>query len=106
MSLLLAITTGGPLLASQSADSQGPEGQVHEHTGSGAVAPATWTLDVDGALFATFNHQGGTRGETEFRSQNWLMLMGARRVGSTRLTLSAMFTAEPLTVGSAGYSEI
>ncbi len=60
----------------------------------------------DGQLFATFNRQGGPRGETEFRSQNWLMGMASRRLGGGTFTVSGMVTAEPLTVGLAGYSEI
>ncbi|HWF83554.1 MAG TPA: hypothetical protein VG222_01835 [Vicinamibacterales bacterium] len=72
---------------------------------SGDAAP-TWTTSVDGQLFATFNRQGGSRGDTEFRSQNWFMGMAGRPLPVGTLTLSGMITAEPLTVGLAGYSEI
>jgi hypothetical protein len=74
-------------------------------TSQSAMAP-TWTTSFDGQLFATFNRQGGTRGDTEFRSQNWLMGMASRPLGAGTFTLSGMVTAEPLTVGLAGYSEI
>jgi hypothetical protein len=70
------------------------------------TAPSAWTTSFDGQLFATFSRQGGSRGDTEFRSQNWLMGMGSHPLGRGMFTLSAMITAEPLTVGLAGYSEI
>jgi hypothetical protein len=68
--------------------------------------PAAWNTAWDGQAFVTFNRQGGSRGETEVRSQNWLMGMAARPLGLGTLTLSGMVSAEPLTVGLAGYSEI
>ena len=71
-----------------------------------SVAMPAWTTSFDGQLFATFNRQGGTRGDTELRSQNWLMGMASRPLATGTLTLSGMVTAEPLTVGPAGYSEI
>jgi hypothetical protein len=86
---LIAIFVAPPLSAQQEEDS-----------------PATWSTSVDGQAFVTFNRQGGPRGDTEVRSQNWMMGMASRRVGSGTLTLSGMVSAEPLTVGLAGYSEI
>jgi hypothetical protein len=71
-----------------------------------APSPSAWTTAFDGQLFATFNRQGGARGDTEFRSQNWLMGMASRPLGIGTFTLTGMVTAEPLTVGAAGYSEI
>ena len=71
-----------------------------------AAAMPTWTTAFDGQLFATLNRQGGPRGDTELRSQNWLMGMASRPIATGRLTLSGMVTAEPLTIGAAGYSEI
>jgi hypothetical protein len=50
--------------------------------------------------------RAATRGETDFRSQNWGMLMGNRRLGPGTLQLSGMLTMEPMTVGSAGYAHI
>ena len=61
---------------------------------------------ADGRLFATFNDQGGRRGETQVRSQNWLMLMAGRPLVGGTLSLMAMLTAEPLTAPGAGYSEL
>jgi hypothetical protein len=80
----------------------------HDHSVQALAGGSTssWTVDVDGVLFATFNRQGGLRGKTEFGSQNWLMAMTTRPLGSTSLTLTAMGTGEPFTLGRSGYSEI
>ena len=86
---------------------QADPAQKAESTPSPPVdSPQTWQFRFDGVLFGTFNNQGGRRGETELRSQNWLMAMGSRPLGSGTFTVTGMMTAEPLTVGRAGYSEI
>ena len=71
-------------------------------------APATpaWGWMADGVVFATFNHQDSDRGETQFRSQNWLMAMGMRAAGKGQLTVSGMLTLEPATVTKRGYSQL
>lgn len=61
---------------------------------------------TDGALFGTFNHQGGRRGGKEFRSQNWWMTMASGKAGPGQLTVTSMFSLEPATVTKAGYREI
>ncbi|HUR34367.1 MAG TPA: hypothetical protein VM032_11275 [Vicinamibacterales bacterium] len=67
---------------------------------------AGWSTMWDGVVFGTFNHEGGPRGGTQFRSQNWLMLMAHRKLGSGTLSLNGMFSVEPATVGAAGYLEL
>ena len=67
---------------------------------------SAWRLALDGVLFATVDREGGLRGDTAVTSQNWLMAMGMRRVGIGMLTLNAMFSAEPLTVGPTGYPQV
>ena len=84
---------------------QNPTAADDEHIHNDA-ARAGWQVMLDGVVFATFDHQGGRRGAQEFESQNWFMAMGTRRLPRSTLTLSGMVSAEPLTVGSAGYSEI
>ncbi len=69
-------------------------------------APVPWMVTLDGAVFGTVNRQGGRRGDTEFRSQNWLMAMASRPFDRSTVTLTAMVSAERLTAGAAGYSEI
>ena len=67
---------------------------------------AGWRAAFDGTAFATFSAQGGARGKKEVRSQNWLMGMFSRDAGRSAFEVTTMFSAEPLTVGPAGYSEI
>jgi hypothetical protein len=76
--------------------------QEHQH----AAASPSWSWMADGALFATVNHQGSDRGETQLRSQNWLMAMGTRAAGAGQLTVSGMLSLEPATVTKRGYSEL
>jgi hypothetical protein len=70
------------------------------------TAANRWNLGFDGVVFGTLNRQGGLRGDTEFVSQNWFMGMASRRTGRATLTLTGMLSAEPLTAGNRGYSEI
>ncbi len=93
----------GLLTATASAQSQE---DAPRQTSVQSESTPTWTSAIDGQLFATFNDQGGARGESQLRSQNWLMGMASRPVAAGTLTLSGMITAEPLTVGAVGYSEI
>src|SRR5712692_2642173 len=80
--------------------------------------PSGWTIGADGVVFATVDRQTGPRGNTSdcrnapscqegrFVSQNWMMVMGMRPLGRGMLTLTGMLTAEPVTVGLAGYPEL
>lgn len=65
-----------------------------------------WQSMWDGVAFATYNRQGGARGGEDTRIQNWFMGMTSRPVGRASVTLSAMLSLEPLTVGRRGYAEI
>mgnify|MGYP001384173119 CR=1 FL=1 len=65
-----------------------------------------WTFMYEGALLATFNHQGGPRGGDQFLSTNWLMGMAERRAGPGKLTLTGMISLDPATATGAGYREI
>jgi hypothetical protein len=89
--------------ASAETDHDTPSQPVSSHDMS---SMGGWKLGVDGVVFGTFDRQGGRRGSTEFESQNWIMAMGHRRLAGTNLLLTAMMSAEPLTVGRAGYTEI
>ena len=71
-----------------------------------AAATPAWSWMADGSLFATFNDQRSARGESQFRSQNWLMAMATRAAGKGQLTLSGMFSLDPVTVTKRGYSEL
>src|SRR5262249_26257260 len=52
------------------------------------------------------DRQGGPRGDTAVTSQNRLMATAARPVRRGTLTLTAMLSAEPLTIGAGGYPQI
>src|SRR4051812_34803114 len=61
---------------------QQPEPPVHDHAAMMAAQDAHgWQVMWDGVVFATGNFQGSARGENQFRSQNWLMLMAHHPVG-------------------------
>ncbi len=80
-----------------------PVDHVHQHD---APAASPWHFMQDAVIFATFNSQGGTRGQRDFISQNWWMGMASRRVGRSTLTLTGMLSLEPATLKERGYAEI
>jgi len=73
---------------------------------SQTAEPPKWEFMQDGLLVGMFNHQGGPRGDTEFRAQNWWMGMLHRDLRKGTLTLTGMFSLDPATVGKAGYAEL
>ncbi len=96
----------GVLASAGTASAQTPPEQPADHQHMQMDDGAGWQFMQDGAIFGVFNRQGGPRGTTEFRAPNWWMGMFTRKLGSSRLTLNAMFSLDPATVGSRGYSEI
>ena len=75
----------------------------HQHMNMGSDG---WMLMQDAIVFAEFNHQGGPRGGSEFVVPNWWMGMASRETSKGRLTLNAMLSLDPATVGTDGYREI
>src|SRR4051812_26684371 len=73
-----------------------------------AAAQSTekWHWMADGVLFANYNRQDSDRGETQVRSQNWIMGTGTRKVGPGQLFVTGMLSFEPMTVTARGYSEL
>jgi hypothetical protein len=43
-----------------------------------------------GCCRTTFNYQGGSRGQRDFRAQDWLMVIGSRQLGRGMFGVSAM----------------
>jgi hypothetical protein len=78
--------------------------QDHQHdTADTAAGGWTWTSDAN--AFFGYNYQQRRYADfAAWESQNWMMLQGARRVGRGRLTVDAMFSLEPLTLGRLVYS--
>jgi hypothetical protein len=94
----------------------GPLGIPMERTGSGTswlpddspmhadhVMAGPWELMLHGVAFAMYDKQGSRRGDEQFSSVNWGMLMATRELGGGRLQLRGMLSAEPWTVGGRGY---
>ena len=94
----------------------GPLGIPMERTGSGTswlpddspmhayhVMAGPWELMLHGVAFAMYDKQGSNRGDEQFSSVNWGMLMATRELGGGRLQLRGMMSAEPWTVGGRGY---
>jgi hypothetical protein len=96
---LLTIVLGAGRLHAQDAE---PASQPD----STSSTPHPWMLMYDGALFGTYNHQGGPRGGDELIATNWVMGMASRTAGPGQLTLTGMMSAEPATVGPEGYREL
>jgi hypothetical protein len=63
----------------------------------------SWMLMLHGDAFLQYDHQGGPRGADQLGSINWGMLMAMRQVSGGTLHLHGMASAEPLTIGAAGY---
>jgi hypothetical protein len=94
----------------------GPLGIPHTRMGSGTSwlpdaapmnawhwMPGSWTLMVHGQAFLVFNRQGGPRGDTQWASTNWAMIMAMRPLGRGLLHLHGMMSLEPYTLGDQGY---
>jgi hypothetical protein len=88
------------------AQAEEPPAQEHQHHMAPEAKVSTWTFMQDGILFGMFNHQGGPRGGDELKVPNWWMGMFSRDVGTSKLTLTSMFSLDPATVGAQGYREI
>ena len=62
-----------------------------------------WELMTHGFANLVYDRQRGPRGDSRTFSENMLMGMASRDLGPGRLGLRAMLSAEPWTIGKAGY---
>jgi hypothetical protein len=62
-----------------------------------------WDLMAHYNAFLAYNHQEGPRGDDQWSSINWAMLMGRRPLGEGELTLRGMVSLERATTGGDGY---
>jgi len=71
-------------------------------------AHGAWQLMLHANAFAANTQQQaeGERGRDAFFSTNWIMPMAQRKVGTGTLTVRAMFSFEPATVGGRNYPEL
>ena len=62
-----------------------------------------WELMLHGVAFVQFDKQFTRRGDEQFGSINWGMLMARHQLGGGLLTLRDMMSLEPFTVTAKGY---
>ncbi|MGH7634909.1 MAG: hypothetical protein ACRENC_14330, partial [Gemmatimonadaceae bacterium] len=62
-----------------------------------------WSLMVHGIVYAEYDRQLGPRGDDQIGSINWGMIMAMHSLWGGMLHLHGMMSAEPATIGSAGY---
>lgn len=65
-----------------------------------------WILMAHGNAFGQFLHESGARGNDQFGSINWVMGMAHRDLGSGRMMLRGMVSAEPWTIRGCGYPDL
>jgi len=62
-----------------------------------------WNVMAHGIAFVQYDHQGGPRGDDQFNSVNWGMIMAMHPLAGGMVHLHGMMSAEPFTVGAHGY---
>ena len=63
----------------------------------------SWLLMLHGFGFVQYDRQFGRRGDEQFGSLNWVMLMASRNVWGGRFQARTMLSLDPATVTSRGY---
>lgn len=63
----------------------------------------SWLLMLHGFAFAQYDAQGGPRGDDQFGSLNWAMVMASRDLLGGRFQGRAMLSLDPATVTARGY---
>ena len=107
------MTMGGMQMGGSSS---APLGISMERTGSGTTwipdavtLPARhfmagpWEVMLHGFAFGQYISQGGPRGEDQFGSLNWAMLMASRNLAGGRFQARTMLSLDPATVTRRGY---
>ena len=109
-------TTRADMSAAATMSMAGPLGISMERMGSGTTwipdavrlpshhfMAGQWMVMLHGWLFGQYTEQGGPRGDSQFGSLNWAMLMADRNLAGGRLQLRFMPSLDPATVGRCGY---
>lgn len=94
----------------------GPAGVSMERMGSGTTwipdavtMPSRnrmlhdWMIMTHGFVFAQYDRQSGERGDDQFGSLNWIMLMATRSVAGGHFQARTMLSLDPWTVSNRGY---
>ena len=63
----------------------------------------SWDVMVHGFVFVQFDKQGGPRGDQQFGSLNWGMLMAGHELAGGRFQARLMLSVDPATVSARGY---
>ena len=89
------------LFAVTAAAQDQPGGDDHA---SASVTEATWSWSGDANVLAGYNYQKRLFADfSAWESQNWFMGAGERGLGRGRLTIQAMVSLEPFTIGKLVY---
>ena len=67
------------------------------------VMSGSWLLMLHGFGFVQYDKQGGPRGDDQFGSLNWAMLMASRDLLGGRFQARTMLSLDPATVTNRGY---
>lgn len=78
---------------------QPDEVPMHAHH----VMMGGWSLMAHYNAFIAYDHQSGPRGDDQFNSINWFMLMGSKKTDTDELMLRTMFSLEPWSATGRGY---
>ena len=112
------VVAGRPLTAQEAGHDMmvGPAGVSMERNGSGTTwipdavtLPSRhrmlhdWMIMTHGFVFAQYDHQSGERGDDQFGSLNWIMLMATRTVAGGHFQARTMLSLDPWTVSNRGY---
>jgi hypothetical protein len=62
-----------------------------------------WDVMLHGFLFGQFDYQSGPRGDDQWGSLNWAMLMGSRSLAGGTFQARTMLSLDPWTVSGRGY---
>ena len=62
-----------------------------------------WDVMLHGFVFAQYNRQGGPRGDEQFGSLNWAMIMASHELAGGLFQARTMLSLDPATVTNAGY---
>ena len=67
------------------------------------ISAGDWDVMLHGFVFAQYNRQNGPRGDEQFGSLNWAMLMASHQLAGGLFQARTMLSLDPATVTPAGY---
>ena len=67
------------------------------------TAPGHWDITGHGFAYGQYNKQGGPRGDQQFGSLNWMMLMASHSLAGGRFQARTMLSLDAASVTTRGY---